>query len=74
MCHSLQSSFESGQEARIVQIDISAAFYGVNYQGILDELCSVVIGGSVLYILTQFHSNQSQHGLADGCRSVLMKK
>ena len=35
------SSLESGQQARIVQIDFSAAFDRVNYQGILYKLCSV---------------------------------
>ena len=33
--HALQSALESGQEARIVQIDFSAAFDRVNHQGIL---------------------------------------
>ena len=60
---------ESGQEARIVQIDFSATFDGVNHQGILYKLCSVGIGGSVLSILTQFLSNRSQHVIVDGCRS-----
>ena len=32
--HRLQSALESGQEARIVQIDFSAAFDRVNHQGI----------------------------------------
>ena len=41
--HTLQSAFESGQEARIVQIDFSTAFDGVNHQGILYKLCSVGI-------------------------------
>ena len=50
----LQSALESGQEARIVQIDFSAAFDRVNHQGILYNLCSVGSGGSVLSILTQF--------------------
>ena len=40
-CRILQSAFESGQEARIVQIDVSAAFDRVNHQGILYKLCSV---------------------------------
>ena len=56
MSHPLQSAFESGQEARIVQIDFSAAFDGVNHEGILCKLCSVGIGGSVLSKLTQFLS------------------
>ena len=50
--HTLQSALESGQEARIVQIYFSAAFDRVNHLGILYKLCSVVIGGSVLSILT----------------------
>ena len=58
----LQSALESGQEARIVQIDFSAAFDDrVNHQGILYKLCSVGIGGSVLSMLTQFLSDRSQH-------------
>ena len=52
MSHTLQSALESGQEARIMQIDFSAAFDTVNHQGILYKLCSVGIGGSVLSILT----------------------
>ena len=59
--HTLQSALESGQEARIVQIDFSAAFDTVKNLGILYTLCSVGVRGSVLSILTQFLSN--------GCRS-----
>ena len=58
--HTLQSALERGQEARIVQIDFSAAFDRDNHLGILYKLCSVGIGGSVLSILTQFLSNRSQ--------------
>ena len=65
--HTLQSALESGQKARIVQIDFSAAFDRVNHQGIWYKLCSVGIGGSVLSILTQFLSNRSQHVMVDGC-------
>ena len=36
--HTLQSALESGQETRIVQIDIGAAFNRVNYQTILYKL------------------------------------
>ena len=43
--HTLQSALESGQEARIVQIDFSTAFDRVNHQGILNKLCSEGIGG-----------------------------
>ena len=34
MSHTLQSALDSGQEARIVQIDFSAAFDRVNLHGI----------------------------------------
>ena len=52
--HTLQSALESGQEARIVQIDFNAILDSVNHLGILYKLCSVGIGGSVLSIMTQF--------------------
>ena len=54
LSHKLQSALESVQEARIVQIDFSAAFYRVNHRGILYGFCSVDIGGSVLPILTVY--------------------
>ena len=69
LSHTLQSALESGQEARIVQIEFTAAFDRVNHQGILYKLHSVGIGGSVLSILTQFLSNRSQHVIVDSCRS-----
>ena len=72
MSHTLQSALESGQEARIVQIDFSTAIDRVNHQRILYRLCSVGIGGSVLSIPTQFLSNRSQHVMVNGCRSKLV--
>ena len=72
LSHSLQSALESGQEARIAQIDFRAAFDRVNHQGILYKLSSVGIGGSVLSVLTQFLSNRSQNVIVDGCRSKLV--
>ena len=57
LSHTLQSALQSGQEARIVQIDFSAAFDRVNRQCILYKLCSAGIGGTVFSILTQFLSN-----------------
>ena len=65
MSNTLQCALESGQEARIVQIDFSLAFDRVNHKGILYRLCCVCIGGSVLSILTQFLSNRSQHIIMD---------
>ena len=59
VAHTLQNALEMGQEARIVQIDFSAAFDSVDHQGILFNLCSVGVGGSVLSVLTQFLSNRS---------------
>ena len=70
--HTLQSELENGQEARIAQVDFSAAFDMVNHLGVLYKLCSVGIGGSVLSILTQFKSNRSQHVMVDGRRSKLV--
>ena len=70
--HTLQSALESGQEARFVQIDFSAAFDRVNHLGILYKLFSVGIGGSVLSIFTQFLSNRSQYVMVHGCRSRLV--
>ena len=60
VAHSLQSALEMGQEARIVQIDFSAAFDMVNHQGILFKLCSVGVGSAVLSVLTQFLSNRPE--------------
>ena len=68
----LQSALDSGQEARIVQIDYSSAFDRVNHLGIIYRLCSVGIGGYVLSILIQFLSNRPQHVMVDGCRSKLV--
>ena len=70
VAQTLQSAL--GQEARLVQIDFSAAFERVNHQGILFKLCSVGVGGSVLSVLTQFLSNRSQYVVMDGCRSKLV--
>ena len=72
MLHTLQSVLENGQEARIVQIDFSAAFDRGNHLDILYKLSSVGIGGSVLSISTQFLSNRSQHLMVDCCRSKLV--
>ena len=59
MSHALQSALESGREARIVQIDFSAAFDRVNHQGILCRLCSMGVRVSVVSMLTQCLSNRS---------------
>ena len=46
--------------------------FWVNDLGVLQNLCSVGIGGSVLSILTQFLSNRSQHTMVDCCQSNLI--
>ena len=60
VAHTLQSALERRQEARIGQIDFSAAFDQGQPSGILFRLCSVGVGGSVLSVLTQFLCNGSQ--------------
>ena len=70
--HTLQSALENGQEARIVQIDFSAAFDRVNHLGIHYKLCFVGNGGSVLSILTEYLSNRLQQVMVDGCRTKLV--
>ena len=73
VAHTSQNTpLEMGQEARIAQIDFSVAFDRVNHQGIIFELCSVGVGGSVQSVLTQFLSNRSQYVVVDGCRSKLV--
>ena len=67
MSHTLQSAFESGQEARNVQVDFSACDRGIIY-----IMHSKGILGSALFILTHFLSNLSQHVMMDGFRSKLV--
>ena len=78
MSHTLQSALESGQEARFIQIDFSAAFDRVklkfNHQCILYNLCSVGVGGSVLSLLTQFLSIRSQHVMVQCWRKLFKKR
>ena len=68
----MQGASDSGQAARIMQIDFSAALDRVNHQGILYKLCPLGIRGSVSSVLTQFLSNRSQHVKVDGCLSKLV--
>ena len=58
VAYTLQNALEMGQEAKIIQIDFSAAFDRVNHQAIIFKLCSLGVGGSVLSVLTQFLSNR----------------
>ena len=67
MFHTLQSALESGQEARIVQIDFSAAFDRGNHLGILYRLCSVGIGGSLSAVISMAQA------VLCVCRKVFLK-
>ena len=67
MSNTLQTALENVLEARIVQIDFSAAFDRVDHQGILYKLCYEGIGGSVvLSVLTQFLPKRSITGCYGG--------
>ena len=52
--HVLQSALDHGHEAKVVQIDFSAAFDRVNHKGLLFKLKSVGIGGSIFSVIHQF--------------------
>jgi hypothetical protein len=68
--HLLQRALDSGHEARLVQLDFSAAFDSVNHLGLLHKLRSVGVGGSVLSIIENFLSGRRQCVLVDGCPST----
>ena len=55
-----------------MQIGFSRSVDRINHQRILNKICSVGIGGSVLFVLTQFLSNRSKHVMEDGCWSKLV--
>ncbi len=67
--HMVQRVLDCGGEARIVQLDFSAAFDRVNHSAILHKLGSVGVGGSVLSVIGQFLSNRTQCVTVDGSRS-----
>ena len=52
--YTLKSALKSRHEARMVQIDFSAAIDRVNHKGIINKLYSVGIESSVLSILKKF--------------------
>ena len=67
--HTLQNALESGQEARIVQIDFTTTF--LTSLQLLFKLCLVGIGGSELSVLTQFLPNRSLYAMVNGRRNKL---
>ena len=64
--HTLQRALDGGCEAKLVQIDFSAAFDKVNHEGLLFKLRSVGVGGTVLSVISQFLSGRRQCVLVDG--------
>ena len=60
--HTLQSALENGHEARMVQIDFSAAFDRVNHLGILYKICSVGIRVSVYIDRVSFKPITASYG------------
>ena len=64
--HLLQNTLEHGSEARLVQIDFSAAFDRVNHRGLLYKLQSMGIGGSILSIISQFLEGRTHRVCVDG--------
>ena len=58
--HALQSSFQSGPEARIMQMTSAQPTYIASP---IREICFACIGGSVLSILTKFLLNRSKHDM-----------
>ena len=64
--HLLQKSLDAGMESYIVQLDFTAAFDRLSHSGLLLELKSICVGGSVLSICTEFFSDRRQRVMVDG--------
>ena len=64
--HTLQRALDGGCEAKLVQIDFSAAFDKVNHKGLLFKLLSVGVSGAVFSVISQFLSGRRQCVSVDG--------
>ena len=64
--HVLQSVLDHCHDAKIVQIDFSAAFERVNHKGLLFKLKSVGMGGSIFSVIHQFLTDRKQCVSVDG--------
>ena len=64
--HELQRALDSGAEARLVQLDFSAAFDRVSHEGLLFKLRDRGIGGNVISIIEQFLTSRRQRVKIDG--------
>ncbi len=67
--HEIQHALDHGHEARVVQLDFSAAFDQLNHAGLLRKLQSFGVSGLVLSILTQFLTDRTQRVCVDNCYS-----
>jgi hypothetical protein len=67
--HHLQAALDRGQEARLVQLDFSAAFDMVSHVGLLYKLRSIGLSGSMLSMVGQFLRGRRQPVVVDGSYS-----
>ena len=72
--HHLRKSLDTGMKSYIVQLDFSAALDRVSHSGLLFNLKSIGVGGSVLSICREFLSNCRQRVVVDGATSEWMKQ
>ena len=67
--HHLQKSLDTGMESHIVQLDFITAFHRVSHSGLLFELKSISVGGSILSICRELFSNSRQRVVVGGAAS-----
>ncbi len=65
--HKVQQALDRRHEARVVQLDFSAAFHRVSHAGLLRKLETFGVGGPVLSILTQFLTDLTHRVCVDKC-------
>ena len=68
--HHLQRALDSGMEARLIQLDFSAAFDRVSHAGLLHKLRASGVGGPLLSVLSQFLCGRKQRVRVDGSCSA----
>ena len=71
--HELQLALDKGYEARLVQLDFSAAFDRVSHDGLLYKLRDRGVGGNVISIIEQFLMNRRQRVKVDGSFSEFVE-
>ena len=64
--HEIQQAPDSGGEARLVQLNFSAAFYRVTHDGLLCKSMDLGIGGNIISIIEQFLRARRQKVKIDG--------